>query len=432
MGWLIRTSATKTISKHRSVHAGSRHPRLCKAMGSVPPPPAWQSAQAQDYEAAESMLQHSRAARNVVSQPLTTYQPSDPQNYAHQPTHLPKPSVGPSISPYSQYSPTFGSSPTNSNAAFSAITNGSFIPPPNLPRPVELPPPRLYPQVQDQGALSDGRNATPIHVANAEPYQRVFNAEKSMPTSPTSTRENDDRRQDRGGHGSSNEAGDQVEVKEESELKPSWAYEKTKAGKERKRLPLACIACRRKKIRCSGEKPACKHCTRARMPCVYKVTARKAAPRTDYMAMLDRRLKRMEERVIRIIPKAEAQRASKTPRAVLKPSASSHAHGGKKRGADEAFGEQVEEWVKSKPHPHSYNSAQLEESAIFKDGSEHLPPKPMQAHLSEVFFDYVYGQSYHLMHQPSYMRKLKYAKSSILHLMLLTLVVPVLCHPFWF
>ena len=59
---------------------------------------------------------------------------------------------------------------------------------------------------------------------------------------------------------------------------PAWAELKTKAGKERKRLPLACISCRRKKIRCSGEKPTCKHCLRSRNPCIYKVSARKVSP----------------------------------------------------------------------------------------------------------------------------------------------------------
>lgn len=92
-----------------------------------------------------------------------------------------------------------------------------------------------------------------------------------------------------------------------SDPAPAWSELKTKAGKERKRLPLACIACRRKKIRCSGEKPACKHCLRSRIPCVYKVTTRKAAPRTDYMAMLDKRLKKMEDRIIKAIPKSESQ-----------------------------------------------------------------------------------------------------------------------------
>jgi len=32
---------------------------------------------------------------------------------------------------------------------------------------------------------------------------------------------------------------------------PVWADTKTKAGKDRKRLPLACIACRRKKTKCT-------------------------------------------------------------------------------------------------------------------------------------------------------------------------------------
>jgi hypothetical protein len=101
---------------------------------------------------------------------------------------------------------------------------------------------------------------------------------------------------------------------------PLWSEMKTKAGKERKRLPLACIACRRKKIRCSGEKPACKHCVRSRIPCVYKVTARKAAPRTDYMAMLDKRLKRMEDRVVRLIPKESLPSVANVGRSVVKPS----------------------------------------------------------------------------------------------------------------
>ncbi|KAJ5246165.1 hypothetical protein N7468_001148 [Penicillium chermesinum] len=156
--------------------------------------------------------------------------------------------------------------------------------------------------------------------------------------------------------------------------KPAWSEMKTKAGKERKRLPLACIACRRKKIRCSGEKPACKHCTRSRIPCVYKVTTRKAAPRTDYMAMLDKRLKRMEDRVIKTIPKDETRDMTAIGRSVVKPSQQGQpARQAKKRSA----------------------------------GAEFLPSLEIQEHLAEVFFDCVYGQSYLLLHKPSFMRRLK-------------------------
>ena len=191
------------------------------------------------------------------------------------------------------------------------------------------------------------------------------------------------------------------------DAKPAWSELKTKAGKERKRLPLACIACRRKKIRCSGEKPSCKHCVRSRIPCVYKVTQRKAAPRTDYMAMLDKRLKRMEERVIKIVPKEEGAGSSTVPRAVIKPAPSNQASSAKKRPADEAFGSQSSEWAQSKIDAPPLKSLDTGESRISTEGAEFLPPPDIQYHLSEVFFDNLYGQSYHVLHKPTYMKKLR-------------------------
>lgn len=201
---------------------------------------------------------------------------------------------------------------------------------------------------------------------------------------------------------------------------PAWSELKTKAGKDRKRLPLACIACRRKKIRCSGEKPACKHCLRSRIPCVYKVTTRKAAPRTDYMAMLDKRLKRMEERIIKIIPKTEQEGTPTVARAVVKPTipgtGPANKSASKKRGADEAFGPDLEAWAKAPSKskmaegddkPTGVEAQEEEENRLFREGIDALPPKDIQEHLAEVFFDNIYGQAYHLLHKPSYMRKLK-------------------------
>lgn len=231
-----------------------------------------------------------------------------------------------------------------------------------------------------------------------------------------------------------------VFTKEEklSDIVPAWSELKTKAGKERKRLPLACIACRRKKIRCSGEKPACKHCLRSRTPCVYKVTTRKATPRTDYMAMLDKRLKRMEDRIIKIVPKTEQDAvamSSSVVRAIVKPAlpgvsapaiAGGSAPGGtapaggktatKKRQADEAFGTELDHWArasaKGRPadaaRPHNLLLQQeSEENKLLREGAEALPSRELQEHLAEVYFEHVYGQAYHLLHKPSYMRKLK-------------------------
>jgi hypothetical protein len=207
---------------------------------------------------------------------------------------------------------------------------------------------------------------------------------------------------------------------EKNDPNPPWSELKTKAGKERKRLPLACIACRRKKIRCSGEKPACKHCLRSRIPCVYKVTTRKAAPRTDYMAMLDKRLKRMEERIIKIVPKEEQDTTSiSVTRAAVKPAIPGtvpvRSASGKKRAADEAFGPELDNWSKTAPNsnldaasrPTSLMIQEAEESKLLSEGAEALPSKEIQQHLSEIFFENLHGQTYHVLHKPSFMRKLE-------------------------
>lgn len=198
--------------------------------------------------------------------------------------------------------------------------------------------------------------------------------------------------------------------------KPAWSEMKTKAGKERKRLPLACIACRRKKIRCSGEKPACKHCTRSRVPCVYKVTTRKAAPRTDYMAMLDKRLKRMEDRVIKTIPKEETRDMHSIGRSTVRPStAGQPTKGQKKRSAEEAFAAEMDGWARADRRPPqetfpmnmNREMKSSDGSGLLTEGAEFLPSLDIQEHLAEVFFDCVYGQSYLLLHKPSLMRRLK-------------------------
>lgn len=216
--------------------------------------------------------------------------------------------------------------------------------------------------------------------------------------------------------------GSEEKRKDRIDSAPAWTELKTKAGKERKRLPLACTACRRKKIRCSGEKPACVNCTRSKIPCVYKVTTKKAAPRTDYMGMLDKRLKRMESRITNIVPKEEQSGTPAVVRANVKPpipgTLPSKTTAGKKRPAEEAFGAELDAWSKSASKPLKENGklgsksksllAQEEaESRLLKEGAEKLPSRELQEHLAEVFFEKVYGQTYHLLHKPSFMMKLK-------------------------
>lgn len=140
------------------------------------------------------------------------------------------------------------------------------------------------------------------------------------------------------------------------------------------------------------------------------------------MAMLDRRLKRMEERLIRNVPKEEIGAVlSTTGRSVVRPSLSTISAkfglSGKKRSASMAFGEEIDFWAKGDSAAELKNVAGSEgwgDASIGKmgqvdtdDGSHALPPKEIQEHLAEVFFDYVYGQPYFLLHKPSFMRRLR-------------------------
>ena len=367
----------------------------------------------QEYAAAESMVQHSRSARSN-SQAFNGYAMPDVQAYSLQGSQAQSqmnsmPTVP--LPPYRPFRQTFN--PGNSQEQPQGY---------GVPFDGKLPPPReLQGHFDKQGKdslpdLSHHRGSD----TSSKDYHRSFpghngrgqrdsgSIDDSEPTSPVSVRGLGKRESDEHGgwtHRSRNDAGGQHDSKDQTPKKPAWSELKTKAGKERKRLPLACIACRRKKIRCSGEKPSCKHCMRSRIPCVYKVTQRKAAPRTDYMAMLDKRLKRMEERVIKIIPKDEMAQPAAIPRAVIKPAASAQANIGRKRGAEEAG---LDEWVASKTNPLALKGRDSSGSKVNTEGAEFLPSAEIQEHLSEVFFDNLYGQSYHVLHKPSYMRRLKY------------------------
>lgn len=379
----------------------------------------WPSIEAQEYAAAESMLQHSRSARSN-SQTLNGFALAEAHNYGVNATHAQSQMMHPV--PDQSYSPHFrppfhSAGAQEQNHSF----NGSFEG--KMPSSHEAQGQFDQQRTSRFSELSQGRDSNQSgqgHPANSSAAGRNGHSYRnssldgSEPTSPVSTRDYTKRHLDGPASSTQRSSTENVgphEVKEEIDRKPPWSELKTKAGKERKRLPLACIACRRKKIRCSGEKPACKHCLRSRIPCVYKVTARKAAPRTDYMAMLDKRLKRMEERVIKIIPKEESEAI---PRAIIKPPAANQANSGKKRTVEEAFGPQLDEWADSKPAAQIPKGQSNHESKINTEGSELLPTLEIQDHLSEVFFDNLYGQSYHLLHKPSYMRRLRCAIDPLL------------------
>lgn len=127
----------------------------------------------------------------------------------------------------------------------------------------------------------------------------------------------------------------------------------------------------------------------------------------------------MEDRIIKIVPKEEQDATVIVTRATVKPAmpgtVPARPAAAKKRGAEEAFGAELDNWSKSVSHStmdaasksSSLMIQEAEESKLLSEGAEALPSKDIQEHLSEVFFENLYGQTYHLLHKPSYMRKLK-------------------------
>ncbi|KAK9692595.1 hypothetical protein K7432_014259 [Basidiobolus ranarum] len=48
---------------------------------------------------------------------------------------------------------------------------------------------------------------------------------------------------------------------------------------KRKRLTQACDTCRKKKVKCDGNRPSCSNCIRLKVPCTYLPSLKKRGPR---------------------------------------------------------------------------------------------------------------------------------------------------------
>lgn len=180
------------------------------------------------------------------------------------------------------------------------------------------------------------------------------------------------------------------------------------AGKVRKRLQLACANCRRRKTKCTGTFPTCGHCLRARIPCVYKISRKPAAPRSNYMAMLDRQMHKMEGRILGLVGGAGAASSPRrnSPGPEVREEASSRDDDLDGDGFWTGPEQPAEDHGRDSPPPVALPSS-TRRTELMLQGAEALPPADIQEHLSKIFFTHLYGQPYFLLHKPSYMAKLR-------------------------
>ena len=57
-----------------------------------------------------------------------------------------------------------------------------------------------------------------------------------------------------------------------------------------KQKRIACVVCRKRKLRCDGEKPSCGTCKRLAHDCAYDEVRRKSGPKRGYVKALEARL----------------------------------------------------------------------------------------------------------------------------------------------
>ena len=62
---------------------------------------------------------------------------------------------------------------------------------------------------------------------------------------------------------------------------------------------LACMICRRRKLKCDGVRPSCSTCSRLGHSCAYDEVRRKSGPKRGYVKALEERLSRMPTRLLR-------------------------------------------------------------------------------------------------------------------------------------
>lgn len=63
---------------------------------------------------------------------------------------------------------------------------------------------------------------------------------------------------------------------------------------KRVKVTLACIVCRKKKVKCDGVQPSCSRCDSMGLPCEYSDPPRKRGPPKGYIEVIENRAHRIE------------------------------------------------------------------------------------------------------------------------------------------
>lgn len=173
----------------------------------------------------------------------------------------------------------------------------------------------------------------------------------------------------------------------------------------KKKLVAACNGCRKKKIKCSGDRPACSNCLRLNVPCEYPAV-RNRGSRFGYTEMLQMRLEKLKKYVVddaksRLVPLDNADVA-----AGIAPYPGFNAADAQnnRRTSDPAEALSAVETTTSATATVPRWAAPAP-AAIAQD--EELPPPDIVHHLIELYFRNIHNQTYSLLHRETFMTRLR-------------------------
>lgn len=86
-----------------------------------------------------------------------------------------------------------------------------------------------------------------------------------------------------------NNGGDISPTEESSRQNASGENDERSAQPKAKRI--ACILCRKRKLRCDGARPTCGTCKRLSHDCAYDEVRKKSGPKRGYVKLLEARLR---------------------------------------------------------------------------------------------------------------------------------------------
>lgn len=80
---------------------------------------------------------------------------------------------------------------------------------------------------------------------------------------------------------------------------------------------IACVLCRKRKLRCDGARPACGTCKRLSHDCAYDEVRKKSGPKRGYVKLLEARLRKSPMDPLIIPPSPETDSIRRTSRNLI-------------------------------------------------------------------------------------------------------------------